>query len=202
MSVNEVYMITPISPTYLKQKAKKLKKSHNLLMCVALDEVSRVYGFSNYRHYLNVFKSNQTQSKNPILEYIEYFKIQVNNLIEDYKTQTPYFDDVIGDYLYQYNPKHFDIEEIIMSFDVDEKNFNLTESQDIIAYYAGFEKWQDMLDASESDLKLAKLLFDNKNNIDIEDWHMYIVNAEHDNHTTFDPESKIEILNKIFLNIW
>lgn len=202
MSANEVYMITPISPTYLKQKAKKLKKSHNLSMCLALDEVSRFYGFSNYRHYLNVFESNQKQSKNPILEYIQYFKTQTNNLIEDYKTQTPYFDDVIEDNLYQYNPQHFDIDEIIISFDVDEKNFNLTEAQDIIAYYAGFEKWQDMLDVSESDLKLAKLLFDNKNVIDIEDWHMYIANAEDDNHTTFDPESKIEILNKIFLNIW
>lgn len=202
MSANEVYMITPISPTYLKQKAKKLKKSDNLSMCVALDEVSKVYGFSNYRHYLNVFESNQKQSKNPILDYIEYFKIQANNLIEDYKTQTPYFDDVIEDYLYQYNPQHFDIDEIIMSFDVDEKNFNLTEAQDIIAYYAGYEKWQDMLNISESDLILAKLLFDNKNIIDIEDWHMYITNAEHDNRTTFDPESKIEILNKIFLNIW
>ncbi|HAT7045870.1 TPA: hypothetical protein ACGAPA_003357, partial [Legionella pneumophila] len=106
-------MITPISPTYLKQKAKKLKKSDNLSMCVALDEVSKVYGFSNYRHYLNVFESNQKQSKNPILDYIEYFKIQANNLIEDYKTQTPYFDDVIEDYLYQYNPQHFDIDEII-----------------------------------------------------------------------------------------
>ncbi|HHS8262890.1 TPA: hypothetical protein ACTUT5_001746 [Legionella anisa] len=115
-------MITPISPTYLKQKAKKLKKSDNLSMCVALDEVSKVYGFSNYRHYLNVFESNQKQSKNPILDYIEYFKIQANNLIEDYKTQTPYFDDVIEDYLYQYNPQHFDIDEIIMSFDVDQSS--------------------------------------------------------------------------------
>ena len=55
-------MITPISPTYLKQKAKKLKKSDNLSMCVALDEVSKFYGFSNYRHYINIYKSNRKQS--------------------------------------------------------------------------------------------------------------------------------------------
>ncbi len=67
---------------------------------------------------------------------------------------------------------------------------------------SGYAVKPDMLNISESDLILAKLLFDNKNIIDIEDWHMYIANAEDDNHTTFDPESKIEILNKIFLNIW
>lgn len=54
-------MITPVSPTFLKQEAKKLKKSQGLLMSKALDEVSKNYGFSNYRHYLNVYESNLEQ---------------------------------------------------------------------------------------------------------------------------------------------
>ncbi|ARG98265.1 hypothetical protein [Legionella micdadei] len=56
-------MITPVSPTYLKQEAKKLKKSHGLLMSNALDEISKKYGFSNYRHYLNIYESNLKQSR-------------------------------------------------------------------------------------------------------------------------------------------
>ncbi|HAT6826466.1 TPA: hypothetical protein JAN09_11990 [Legionella pneumophila] len=137
-----------------------------------------------------------------MLKYIEYFKIQANNLFEDYKTQTPYFDDVIEDYLYQYSPKLFDIDEIILQFDVDEKNFSLIDAQGIITYFCGFRKWTDLLKASESELELAKLLLDNRHIIDIEDWDMYMAGVEQENDTTFDPESKIEILKKIFLNLW
>lgn len=55
-------MITPVSPTFLKQEAKKLKKSQGLQMSKALDEISKNYGFSNYRHYLNVYESNLKQT--------------------------------------------------------------------------------------------------------------------------------------------
>jgi hypothetical protein len=55
-------MITPVSPTFLKQEAKKIKKNQGLSMSKALDEVSKKYGFSNYRHYLNVYELNRTQS--------------------------------------------------------------------------------------------------------------------------------------------
>ncbi|HFF3071871.1 hypothetical protein SC738_08990 [Legionella pneumophila serogroup 1] len=56
-------MITPVSVTYLKQEAKKLKKTHGLTMSKALDEVSRKLGFCNYRHYLNIYESNLEQLK-------------------------------------------------------------------------------------------------------------------------------------------
>ncbi|HHT9690318.1 TPA: hypothetical protein ACT9A8_000241 [Legionella pneumophila] len=56
-------MNTPVSPTFLKQEAKKLKKSQGLQMSKALDEVSKKYGFSNYRHYLNVYESNLKQAQ-------------------------------------------------------------------------------------------------------------------------------------------
>ncbi|WP_019218440.1 hypothetical protein [Legionella tunisiensis] len=52
-------MITPVSPRFLKQEAKKLQKSRNLSRSKALDEVSKKYEFSNYRHYLNVYESNR-----------------------------------------------------------------------------------------------------------------------------------------------
>lgn len=194
-------MITPVSPRYLKQVAKKLKKSVGLSMSKALDEVSKNHGFSNYRHYLNVFESNLNQSKDSILKYIEHFKLQADNLFADYNTQTPYFDDVIEGYLYQYSPRHFDFEEIVMQFDVDEENFNLKDAQNIIAYFSGFIKWTDLLKASESELKLAKLLLDNKETINIEDWEMYIVGVEDVLDEALDPESKINIFNEVYLNV-
>ncbi|KTD62117.1 hypothetical protein [Legionella spiritensis] len=70
-------MITPVSPTFLKQEAKKLKKSQGLQMSKALDEVSKKYGFSNYRHYLNVYESNSKQvqvTKEDLLKIISLEK--------------------------------------------------------------------------------------------------------------------------------
>ncbi|HGK7609086.1 TPA: hypothetical protein ACJ6J3_00090 [Legionella pneumophila] len=66
-------MITPVSPIYLKQEAKKLKKIQGLSMGKALDEVSKKLGFSNYRHYLNVYESNLKEpapSKEALLKMI------------------------------------------------------------------------------------------------------------------------------------
>jgi hypothetical protein len=47
-------MITLISPTFLKQEAKKLQKSLGLTWHEALNEISKKYGFSNWKHFLNV----------------------------------------------------------------------------------------------------------------------------------------------------
>ncbi|MDX1902273.1 MAG: hypothetical protein SFW66_09810 [Gammaproteobacteria bacterium] len=133
------------------------------------------------------------------MTHIEYFKLQAKNLFKDYKTKSPYFDNVIDDYLYEYNPKYFDIEEIIMAYDLDEDDFTLMNAQHIIALMIGFKKWTDLLKASEAELELAKLLFDNQDKIHLEDWEMYIAGAERDNNTTFEPESRLEIFKHIFL---
>ncbi len=53
--------------------------------------------------------------------------------------------------------------------------------------------------ASESELELAKLLFDNQHKIHLEDWKMYIVKTERDNNQSFDPESRLEIFKHVFL---
>lgn len=71
VSKDEVYMITPVSPTFLKQEAKKLKKTQNLSMSEALDETSKKFGFSNYRHYLNCSEANLKQPKPAIEEILK-----------------------------------------------------------------------------------------------------------------------------------
>lgn len=120
---------------------------------------------------------------------VEYFKLQANNLFEDWKTkfQVKYGDAII----YQYNPKYFDMDEIVCAFDVDEDNFTLMEAQDIIAILAGFEDWSDLVHASETNLEIGKLLLDNRDRITPDDWWMFIGSSEELNNTTFDDETKL-----------
>lgn len=59
-------MITIVSPTFLKQEAKKLKKSLCISHHKALDETSKKFGFANFRHFLNFYeksKSNEVNKK-------------------------------------------------------------------------------------------------------------------------------------------
>lgn len=49
-----------ITPTFLKQKAKQLKKEKkSISLHQAREEMAIQYGFSNYRHFLNEWESNQ-----------------------------------------------------------------------------------------------------------------------------------------------
>ena len=83
--------------------------------------------------------------------------------------RNPVFDKLINDYLYEYSPKYFDVDRIILEHDLDEENFTLMKAQHVIAYMAGFRKWADLLKASKTEQELAKLLFDNQDKIHIED---------------------------------
>ena len=129
------------------------------------------------------------------MTHIEYFKLQAKNLFKDYKTKTKPFD------IYEYNPKYFDVDGIVVAYDLDEDNFSLMNAQHIISLMAGFKKWTDLLKASETELLLAKLLFDNQDKISVDDWEMYIANVEQDNSgLEFDPESKLEIFKLVVLD--
>lgn len=48
-----------ITPTFLKQKAKQLKKEKSISLYQAREEAAIQYGFSNYRHFLNEWESNR-----------------------------------------------------------------------------------------------------------------------------------------------
>lgn len=129
------------------------------------------------------------------MTHIEFFKLQAKNLFKDYKTQTKPFD------IYEYNPKYFDIDGIVVDYDLDEENFSLMNAQHIISRMAGFRKWTDMLKASDIELQLAKLLFDNQDKISIDEWDMYIASVERDNSDLdFDAESKLEIFKHVVLD--
>ncbi len=135
------------------------------------------------------------------MTHTEFFKLQAKNLFKDYQTKAKVFDQVIGDYLYEYSPKYFDIDSIVLDFDIDEEDFSLMKAQHIIAKMIGFRKWTDLLSASEVEQELAKLLFDNQDKISAEDWEMYILGTESDNNTTFDSDTRLEIFKQVFANV-
>lgn len=139
---------------------------------------------------------------------IAYFKLQAKNLFRDYKTKTPYIDNVDGNSYYGYNPKYFDIDRILLECDGilhdchwDETSLSLMQIQHIFAQMLGFRKWADLLKASEVELELARLLFDNQEKISLEDWEMYIAGVEDDNNTSFTPDDRLEIFKQVFLNV-
>ena len=127
------------------------------------------------------------------MTHIEYFKLQAKNLFRDYKTQTSYIDDVDGNTYYKYAPKFFDIDGIILAYDLDEDNLSLMKLQHIIAQMLGFEKWANLSKASNAELELAKQLFDNQDKIFLEDWEM--------TYGEYDAESQLEIFKQVVLNI-
>lgn len=129
------------------------------------------------------------------MSHIEFFKLQAKNLLKDYQTKT-----LSSEGLYEYSPKYFNIDELVCAYDIDEDNFSLMKAQHIIAIMVGFKKWTDLSKASDAELELAKLLLDNRDEIPFEEWEMYIITAERDNKTTFDPETRLGIFKHVFLN--
>jgi hypothetical protein len=129
-----------------------------------------------------------------------YFKLQAKNLFKDYQTKKPHVDEALGITYFDYTPKYFDIDRIFNEYDWDEENFSLMKAQHLFALMLGFEKWTDLAKASDEELELAKLLWDNQHKIELEDWRSYIAGAEADNNTTFDTASRIAIFEEVFAN--
>lgn len=134
------------------------------------------------------------------MTHVQYFKLQAKNLFRDYKTQTPYIDKVDGNSYYKYDPKYFDVETLFFDFEMNEEKFSLMKAQHLVALMVGFDKWGALLKASETELELAKLLFDNQDKVFLEDWEMYIRNAEAESRVAFDADARLEIFKQIYLS--
>lgn len=132
------------------------------------------------------------------MKTIDYFKLQAKNLYKDFKTQKSYFDPSYGRDLYQYTPKYFDVDALVLDFDIDEDNFTLMKAQHYIANLAGFTKWTEMQDTSPSALKLSKLLFDNMHKISAVEWDIYISGEQHEKGFLFDDGFKLDIFKAVF----
>lgn len=135
------------------------------------------------------------------MDKIAYFRLQAKNLMRDFRTQT--LDE---DGLTRYSPKFFnDIDDILLSYNVDEENFTLMEAQHLIANLAGFDKWAELLRASDDALELGKLLLDKRGECLlasftsslVDDWKMYLHDSGLENLSDKD---KLVIFKAVFLN--
>lgn len=135
---------------------------------------------------------------------IDFFKLQAKNLHKDFKTQKSVFDEIINENLYEYSPKYFDVDQIIIDYDLDEdKAFSsLMKVQHLFAtIIIGFKSWSDLINAPEIELELAKALFDNQHKISLDEWGMYIARLENENKISLDAEEKLEIFKKVFADV-
>ena len=129
---------------------------------------------------------------------IDFFKLQAKNFERDYKSR--YLDQ---DGCYVYEPRFFeDIDDIIVTFDINEGKFTLMNAQHIIAQIAGFKKWSDLIRSDDDGLELGKLLFEHRNDY-VEgftlwdDWNHYLlVNNFNDSDNSF----KLQLFEMLYLN--
>lgn len=120
---------------------------------------------------------------------VDYFKLQAKNLFKDFKekTQKRFPDDA----------KYI----VTCEFGYDEEGFGLMKAQHIIALMCGFEKWADLAKASDAELKVAKLLFNYRDSVNVEEWQDYVFGVEMDNDVKLDPEAQFQILSQIWLGL-
>lgn len=138
---------------------------------------------------------------------IDFFKLQAKNLFKDFNTRV--YDENEGEYIYY--PRFFtDLEDILFDFDIDENSFTLMKAQHIIAKMAGFNKWTDLLHASQPILEIGRLLLEYRvkyeenqpiySNVGlgllVEDWKYY----EKQYLQGVDDNSKLEVFNEVFIN--
>lgn len=105
------------------------------------------------------------------MEKISFFKLQSKNLLKDFKSRV--YNESEG--FYEYHPTHFDIGDLFLYFEFpdDEEGFTFTlmSAQHLIAKMVGFEKWENLIHATPSELELAEFLLRRfKNSQDIQDW--------------------------------
>lgn len=135
------------------------------------------------------------------MKSIDYLKLKAKKLHKDFRTQKPNIDSSLGENLFEYSPKYFDIDAIITDFNLNEESFTLMNAQHVIANLAGFRKWNDLIKDSEASQDLGKLIFDNRHKIRNEEWEIYIRSIEVKNNVILDDEDKLDIFKTIFVEV-
>lgn len=75
------------------------------------------------------------------------------------------------------------------------------KAQHLIAIMVRYNKWSDFLAATETELELKRLLFENQHKISQDDWEMYLSDVEIQNQLRFEKEDKLKIFKHVFLYV-
>ncbi len=125
------------------------------------------------------------------MDYIKYFKSQAKKFYKDFQTQ--YKQEGVA--IYSYNPKFWlDIDDIIVSFDINEDDFSLMKAQHIVAYLADFESWNELLHANIFRLEIGYYLIEHRENNALDEWQWYEPQLY-----GIDDFGKLDIFKQVFL---
>lgn len=126
------------------------------------------------------------------------FEQYAKNLLEDFNTR---FLSEDGD-IYNYSPKHYDIEEIFLSYDIyddDESfQFNIEDARNLISVILE-ASWDKILKANKYqkeiyELKLGSYKINSQYDIiNFEDATFWIMQTEQNNNISLDDEEKLEL---------
>lgn len=125
------------------------------------------------------------------MDYIKYFKSQAKKFYKDFPTQ--YTKE--NDYIYSYKPKFWpNIDDIIVTFDIDEDDFSLMKAQYIVAYLAGFENWNELIHANIYKLEIGYYLVEQRYNNALDTWQWYEPQLD-----VIDDFGKLDIFKQVIL---
>lgn len=130
------------------------------------------------------------------MDYIKFFKSEAKKFYKDFQTQYV----VENDDIYSYRPKFWkDIDEIIVSFDIDEDDFSLMKAQHIVAYLANFKSWNELIHANEYQLELGYyfLKYREDNLLDKWEWYESDLSAQ---LGKLDDWSRLDLFKQLCLN--
>ena len=125
------------------------------------------------------------------MDYIKYFKSQAKKFYKDFQTQ--YKQE--GEDIYSYSPKFWlDIDDIIVSFNIEEEDFSLMKAQHIIAYLADFQSWNELLHANIFRLEIGYYLIEHRQNNALDEWQWYEPQLDE-----IDDSGKLDVFMQVFL---
>ncbi len=103
-------MTSLVSPSFIKQKARQLKKEKSISLHQAYDEAVAPYGFANYKNYLNALKAKS----NLPLSREDLFK---NILLEKDVSKK---ESLAVSFIHSFNPPFLEFLQIIKEFKTSE----------------------------------------------------------------------------------
>lgn len=94
------------------------------------------------------------------MKNLDYFKKQAKYLVKDWETRAvnPGTDEDWEGEPYVYDGKYFEMYNVVHFFEIGD-DFCLQKAQHVIANMAGFKKWDELQNADEDELALARIRF-------------------------------------------
>lgn len=99
-----------VSPSFIKQKARQIKKAKSLSQSDALNEAVKEYGFSNYKNYLNALEKNRPIPSSDSSEK----KLRFNEIFSEKDSSKK--EHLAVSFIHDFNPPFHELFEIINHF--------------------------------------------------------------------------------------